>query len=68
MRARQFKRVNPVIVHAGIVGPLLLYFATGPLRRRLKMAGIPAAAALERDDVVAHVQGVALGTLEGRLL
>jgi hypothetical protein len=32
------------------------------------MAGIPAAVALERDDVVAHVQAVALGTLEGRLL
>jgi len=68
VRARQFRRVNPVIVHAGIVGPLLLYFATQPLRQRLKKAGIPAAVAIARDDVIAHIQGVALGTLEGRLL
>jgi TetR/AcrR family transcriptional regulator len=67
VRARQFKRVNPVIVHAGIVGPLLLYFATQPLRQRLKKAGVPAAVALGRDDVIAHIQNVALGTLEGRL-
>jgi AcrR family transcriptional regulator len=67
VRARQFRRVNPVIVHAGIVGPLLLYFATQPLRQRLKKAGVPAAVAIQRDDVIAHIQAVALGTLEGRL-
>jgi TetR/AcrR family transcriptional regulator len=67
VRARRFKRVNPLIVHAGIVGPLLLYFASAPLRQRLKKAGVNAAAAVGRDDVIAHIQGVALGTLEGRL-
>ena len=67
VRARRFTRVNPVIVHAGIVGPLLLFFASGPLRQRLKKAGVAAAVAIERDAVVAHIQSVALGTLEGRL-
>jgi AcrR family transcriptional regulator len=62
VRARRFTHV-----HAGIVGPLLLYFATQPLRQRLKKAGIAAAVAIDRDTVVAHIQGVALGTLEGRL-
>jgi AcrR family transcriptional regulator len=66
-RARRFKRINPLIVHAGIVGPLLLFFASGPLRQRLKKAGVAAAVAVERDDVIAHIQAVALGTLEGRL-
>jgi TetR/AcrR family transcriptional regulator len=67
VRARRFKRINPLIVHAGIVGPLLLFFASGPLRQRLKKAGVAAAVAVERDDVIAHIQAVALGTLEGRV-
>ena len=67
VRVRRFKRVNPLIVHAGIVGPLLLYFASAPLRQRLKKAGVAGAVAVERDRVIAHIEGVALATLEGRL-
>jgi TetR/AcrR family transcriptional regulator len=67
VRERRFARVNPVLVHAGIVGPLLLYFASGPLRQRLERAGLAGASAIGRDDVVAHVHRVTLGLLEGKV-
>jgi TetR/AcrR family transcriptional regulator len=65
VRAGRFRRVNPFLVHAGIVGPLLLYFASQRLRKRLQKAGVPAGE-LTRDEVLAHIQGLALATLEGR--
>jgi hypothetical protein len=58
--------VNPLLVHAGIVGPLLLYFATGGIRKRLERAGLAGADQLDRSAVVAHVQRVALRSLEGQ--
>ena len=64
--AGRFRPVNTLLVHATIIGPLLLYFATDPLRRRLARGGIPAAVAVSRDEVVAHVQRLALMALEGR--
>jgi TetR/AcrR family transcriptional regulator len=64
--AGRFQPVNALLVHAAIVGPLLLYFASGQLRRRLARGGIPAAVAVSRDEVVAHVQRLALMALEGR--
>jgi len=67
VRQRRFRPVNPILVHAGIVGPLLLFFASGPLRLRLQRAGIPAAAAVAREDVVGYVQRVSLGVLHGTL-
>jgi AcrR family transcriptional regulator len=67
VRAGRFRRVNPLLVHAGIVGPLLLFFASAPLRLRLERAGIGGASAVARDEVVAHVQRVALGILEGTM-
>ena len=33
VRAGRFRRVNPLLVHGGIVGPLLLFFASAPLRQ-----------------------------------
>jgi len=62
---RRFERVNPMLIHAGIVGPLLLYFASGPMRRRLAAAGVPGVASLSRDTVVEHVQRIAVMALEG---
>lgn len=64
--AGRFQTVNPLLVHAGIVGPLLLYFASTSLRGRLQRGGIPGVATVSRDQVVAHVQRVALIALEGR--
>ncbi|MFL6279933.1 MAG: TetR/AcrR family transcriptional regulator [Vicinamibacterales bacterium] len=62
----RFHSVNPLLVHAGVVGPLLLYFASAQLRRRLDRSGVPGAAMVSRDEVVAHVQRLALMALEGR--
>ena len=42
-RAGRFRRVNPLVVHAGIVAPLLMYFASVRLRERLRQAGIKGA-------------------------
>ena len=67
VEARQFAPVNPLIVHAGIVGPLLLYFASARMRRRLERGGVKGAAQFTRDDVVAHIQRVTVAMLEGRM-
>ena len=64
--AKRFRSVNPLLLHAGIVGPLLLYFASGGIRKRLARSGVGGAAAIEQADVIAHIQRVALGTLEGQ--
>ena len=63
--AGQFTRVNPLVLHGGIIGPLLLFFASAPLRRRFERSGIRLATAIDRDEVVAYVQRVSLGILEG---
>ena len=63
--ANRFRPVNPLLVHAGIVGPLLLYFASTGIRQRLERGGVRGAG-FNRDEVVAHVQRVALNTLEGQ--
>ena len=64
--AGRFRQVDPLLVHAGIVGPILLYFASASLRGRLQRGGVPGASTASRDDVVAHVQRVALMAVEGR--
>src|SRR3954462_14302059 len=58
--SKRFRSINPLLVHAGVVGPLLLYFASAQLRRRLERSGVPGAAMVSRDEVVAHVQHLAL--------
>lgn len=63
--AGEFVPVPPMLVHAGIVGPLLLFFASRPLRVRMERAGVRGAAGFERDQVVGHVQNVTLGILRG---
>jgi AcrR family transcriptional regulator len=63
--AKRFRPVKPLFIHVGIVGPLLLYFASAEARKRLAQRGVPGADHLERREVVAHIQNVAIGTLEG---
>jgi TetR/AcrR family transcriptional regulator len=65
-RKRQFRRVNPMLVHGGIIAPLLLFFASGPVRARLQQAGVAGIGDLTREAVVAHVQRVTLDLVEGR--
>ena len=60
-----FVPTNPFLVQLGIVGPLLLFFAARPM---LTKAGpeLGPALGLTTDQVIAHVQRVALQTLEGK--
>jgi AcrR family transcriptional regulator len=66
-RAGRFQRVSPLTVHAGIVAPMMMYFASARLRQRLERAGVRGAATVDRGEIVAHVRRVALGVLEGRI-
>lgn len=63
--AGRFRRVDPLLIQAAIVAPLLLYFASGGLRLRLGRAGVTGSTGFGRDEVVAHVQHSVLATLEG---
>ena len=65
--ARRFRPVNPLLVHGGIVGPVLLFFASDRLRKRLGKAGAANAARITHGEVVAHVHAVTLGVLRGKL-
>jgi AcrR family transcriptional regulator len=67
VRTRRFRKVNPLLVHGSIVGPLLLFFASAGVRRRLEHAGLAGATQFTRDEVVAHVQRVTLALVEGRM-
>ena len=66
-RAGRFRRVNVLLVHAGIVGPLIFFFATAGLRRKLESAGVGAVRELDRELVIAHIERMTLAVLEGRL-
>src|SRR5262245_21451484 len=65
--ARRFQPVNPLLVHGGLVGPVLLFFASDRLRQRLAKAGAVNAADITHDEVVTHVHAVTLAVLRGRL-
>ena len=65
-RRAGFRNVDPLLVHAGIVAPLLLFFASDTLRSRIERSGLRGIGEIGRDEMVAHVQRVTLGALEGR--
>jgi AcrR family transcriptional regulator len=63
----RFRPTNPLLVHAGIIAPVLLFFASVPLRKRIAKAGMKAAMKVDKDEIVGHIQRLTLGLLEGRL-
>lgn len=63
----RFVAVNPLMLHSGIVAPLMFFFVTGGIRTKLERAGVRHVSNITRDGVVAHVQGIALAVLEGRV-
>jgi TetR/AcrR family transcriptional regulator len=67
VRAGRFQRVSPLLVHAGIVAPLMMFFASAGLRTRLERAGMTGAAGFGQPQVVDHLRRVALGVLDGRI-
>ena len=48
VRAGAFRPINPLLVHAGIVGPVLLFFASAGIRRRVERSGVPGVATIAR--------------------
>jgi AcrR family transcriptional regulator len=66
-RVGRFEPVSPFMVHAGIVAPLMMFFASAGLRARIEKAGVEGAAGLDRSHVVEHLRRVAIGVLEGRI-
>ena len=64
--AGRFVGVNTLMLHFGIIAPLMLFLASAGVRARLQRVGMEAAR-LSREQVVAHLQQMALGALEGRL-
>ena len=65
VRSGLFKPSNPFLVQLGIVGPLLMFFATASVRRKMP-APIAQAMALTTEQVIDHVQRASLLALEGR--
>jgi TetR/AcrR family transcriptional regulator len=65
VRAGHFRPINPLLVHGGIVGPVLFFFASTGIRRRIGRAGVRGFRTLDRDEVVRHVQRVTLAMLQG---
>ena len=66
VRAGAFKPVSPLLVHGGIVAPVLLFYASRGIRGRVERAGVRGVSNITRDEIVAHVQRVTLALLEGR--
>jgi TetR/AcrR family transcriptional regulator len=66
VRAGRFHAVDPLLLHGGIIAPLMFFFATARVRRRLGRGGPAGAAGIQAADVIAHIQQLALAQLEGR--
>jgi len=58
---------NPLVFQGGVIAPLMFFFATTRVRRRLARGGATGAADISTDEVVAHLQQLALAQLEGKL-
>jgi AcrR family transcriptional regulator len=64
--AGRFQPVNPMLLHGGIVAPVMMFFASKRLRERLDPSAVRVPH-LDRQQVVEHIQSVTLGVLEGKL-
>lgn len=63
----RFTPVNPMVLQAGIIAPLMFFTATSPLRQRIAHSGGPDVSSVSGEAVVAHVSRVAIAILEGRI-
>ena len=65
-KAGVFRQVPPFLAQVGIVGPLFLFLATGPLRSaaasKLKLAG----ASITTEMLIDHVRAMTSGALSAR--
>ncbi len=67
-RAGTFVAVNPLVIQAGIIAPLMFFLATTRLRQKMQRTRTVPDAGLSRDFVVDHIQRLTLAQLEGKLL
>jgi AcrR family transcriptional regulator len=67
-RVGAFRRFNPLMLHGGIIAPLMFFFATSRVRRRLDPRGRLGSAAMHVDEIVAHVQQLALTQIERKVV
>ena len=67
IREGRFQRVNPLVFQGGIIAPLMFFFATARVRRKLARGGATGAADISTREVIAHLQQLALAQLEGKL-
>jgi len=66
-RAGRFIPLPPLVVQGGIIAPLMFFLATSRLRAKIARAGAREVTAVSRDAIVAHVQRLTLGQLEGKV-
>src|SRR5512140_2119163 len=62
-----FQPTNPLLLHGGIIAPLMFFIATERVRQKFERAGMTGASAISRETIVAHIQRLALAVLEGRV-
>ena len=65
-RRGRFQPVNPMVLHAGIIAPLMFFLASARLRRKIER-GAGGRLAVSRDAIVAHIQRLTLAQLEGKI-
>lgn len=58
----RFRRVHPLLLHFGIIGPLALFHVSRPVRARIRSAAFTAAP-LTMDDMLAQIERATLGAL-----
>src|SRR6476659_376086 len=66
-RTGAFVPVNPLLLQAGIIAPLMFFLATARRRQKIQRAGPGAPPPLSRDTVVSHIQRLTLAQLEGKI-
>ena len=62
-----FHPVNPMVLQGGIIAPLMFFLASARLRQKIERAAPAARLTVSRDDMVAHIQRVALAQLQGKI-
>ena len=63
----RFQPLPAFMVQAGIIAPLMVFFATSRLREKIARLTQADVTGVSREAVVAHIQRVTLAQLEGRI-
>ena len=66
-RAGRFQPLPAFMVQAGIIAPLMVFFATSRLREKIARLTQADVTGVSREAVVAHIQRVTLAQLEGKI-